>query len=326
MSSESQPGFWSMDFKATRIAGLGDALLVVGLLCTLLSLFGSLHWALDLFTHFRWQYLASCLVAVPWYAWRRSRRMLFWASVSLGVNLALLFGWIGSAQYDSDSTAEPFLKVVSVNVRTENEEVGKVLDFVRTADADAVLFMEVDDFWEEGLQPLKAIYPNSRFESRVDNFGIALYTKLEVEKLEIRHPGEADVPIVVATLKKDGRSFQLAGVHPVPPIGQWNSQHRNEDIKAYAALARESEGPMLLVGDLNSSPWSKGMRILTGGSDLRLGGALNAAMPTWMVGTLVSIPIDHALAQKPLTLLRRSVGPEVGSDHRPIVIEVGWVR
>jgi endonuclease/exonuclease/phosphatase (EEP) superfamily protein YafD len=252
--------------------------------------------------------------------------MLVWASVSLGVNLALLFGWIGGAQYDSDSTAEPFLKVVSVNVRTENEEVGKVLDFVRTADADAVLFMEVDDFWEEGLQPLKAIYPNSRFESRVDNFGIALYTKLEVEKLEIRHPGEADVPIVVATLKKDGRSFQLAGVHPVPPIGQWNSQHRNEDIKAYAALARESEGPMLLVGDLNSSPWSKGMRILTGGSDLRLGGALNAAMPTWMVGTLVSIPIDHALAQKPLTLLRRSVGPEVGSDHRPIVIEVGWVR
>jgi endonuclease/exonuclease/phosphatase (EEP) superfamily protein YafD len=314
-----------MDFKATRIAGLGDALLVVGLLCTLLSLFGSLHWALDLFTHFRWQYLASCLVAVPWYAWRRSRRMLVWASVSLGVNLALLFGWIGGAQYDSDSTAEPFLKVVSVNVRTENEEVGKVLDFVRTADADAVLFMEVDDFWEEGLQPLKAIYPNSRFESRVDNFGIALYTKLEVEKLEIRNPGYA-VPIVVATLKKDGRSFRFVGVHPVPPAGKSNSQYRNEDINAYAALARESEGPMLLVGDLNSSPWSEGMRILTSGSDLRLGGALNAAMPTWMVGTLVSIPIDHALAQKPLTILRRTIGPEVGSDHRPIVIEVGWVR
>jgi endonuclease/exonuclease/phosphatase (EEP) superfamily protein YafD len=53
---------------------------------------------------------------------------------------------------------------------------------------------------------------------------------------------------------------------------------------------------------------------------------LNAAMPTWMVDTLIGIPIDHALAQKPLNILLRTLGPEVGSDHRPILIEVGWVR
>jgi endonuclease/exonuclease/phosphatase (EEP) superfamily protein YafD len=53
---------------------------------------------------------------------------------------------------------------------------------------------------------------------------------------------------------------------------------------------------------------------------------LIAAMPTWMVDTLIGIPIDHALAQKPLNILLRTLGPEVGSDHRPILIEVGWVQ
>lgn len=49
-------------------------------------------------------------------------------------------------------------------------------------------------------------------------------------------------------------------------------------------------------------------------------------MPTWKVGSPLAIPIDHALATKALAITKREVGPDIGSDHRPLLIEVGFVK
>jgi len=48
------------------------------------------------------------------------------------------------------------------------------------------------------------------------------------------------------------------------------------------------------------------------------------AAPSGGAGTVLGIPIDHALATPPLVIARRRIGPDVGSDHRPQLLEVGW--
>ena len=322
--AESNPGFFSLDLRVNRIAGFGDAGLLVGLLSPWLGRLGDFSWFLDLFAHFHWQYLIASVVAVPWFAWRRNRWLLAVSVLSLLLNLALIFGLVRSDQYEDAPHAESFLRAVSINVRTENKEHAKVVDFLLQADADVVFVMEVDFWWEEKLQPLKEKYPHHLFEPRVDNFGVAFFSRIPVLKSEIMTLGAAFVPTVVASLEKGGRHFRLIGVHPVPPSGEENSRFRNDDLLAYAGLAAESTDPVLLVGDLNAAPWSRGMRILTQNGHLRLGNASSAAAPTWMVDTLLRIPIDHALAKRPLVIMNRSIGPEVGSDHRPIIAEVGW--
>jgi endonuclease/exonuclease/phosphatase (EEP) superfamily protein YafD len=42
-------------------------------------------------------------------------------------------------------------------------------------------------------------------------------------------------------------------------------------------------------------------------------------VPAW-----AGIPIDHALATPEFTATAFTVGPDLGSDHRPIVAEFAW--
>jgi endonuclease/exonuclease/phosphatase family metal-dependent hydrolase len=47
--------------------------------------------------------------------------------------------------------------------------------------------------------------------------------------------------------------------------------------------------------------------------------------PTWRTTTPFAIPIDHALCTPPLAIQSREIGPDLGSDHRPQVLEIRWM-
>jgi endonuclease/exonuclease/phosphatase (EEP) superfamily protein YafD len=124
-------------------------------------------------------------------------------------------------------------------------------------------------------------------------------------------------------LQRAGRNLVLVGTHPLPPVGNVAAARRDAQLQATARwLARQPEAALLL-GDLNATPWSYGMRLLTANSGLRL--ATTAGRPTWRVGSPFALPIDHALVSGHLRILAREIGPEVGSDHRPQRIDLGWV-
>ncbi len=314
------------DFFVRRIR----VLVVLGLSATWIALLGDLGWFLDLFSHFRLQYLACCVFAVAWFAWTKSRLGVAISLISLGINVAVITSVGGTKIGETDPSFR--FRVASINVHSSNREAGRVLEFVRQTDADVVFLMEVDDWWEEALQPLKASYPHSQIQARADNFGVAFFSRLEIVESRIQRlsePGDltdSGVPMVVATMKQSGKAFLFIGAHPLPPAGRENSAWRDGQLRAIAQRVIASNGPALLVGDLNATPWSAGMRILTKGSALRLPPPSLVWSPTWMARSPLAIPIDHALAAPPLAVIRRDVGPDVGSDHRPIVVDVGWLR
>jgi endonuclease/exonuclease/phosphatase (EEP) superfamily protein YafD len=304
-------------------------LIVLGLSATWVGLFGDLWWPFDLFAHFRWQYVACCVFAIPWFVWAKSRVGVVISVVSLLLNVALLLGFNrGADRYSSTDAVIPEfrLRVVSINVHTSNRAADKVLDFVRQSDADMVFLMEVDDWWADALAPLKKDYPQSEIEWRGDNFGVAFFSRIAGTRVRMESLGEAGVPTVVAELQYGGKNLQFIGTHPVPPTGPTYSAWRNGQLGILRDLASTSDRPTLLVGDLNATPWSSGMRTLMKNGDFRLPPPNFVWSPTWMARSPLAISIDHALATPPLVILRRDVGPDVGSDHRPIVVEVGWAE
>lgn len=313
--------------RARIRAQLGGTLGILALLALLpswLGLFGSWYWALDLCAHFRWQYLIVGVVIVAWSVWRRRRRIAAFAVLTLLLNLLLIGRLALHAEVDRATLAQDFnLRVVSLNVLTSNPNTQVVLDYLLKSDADVIALIETDQKWLDALAPLQAKYPHHILHPRPDNFGIALFSRLPLQQAGILNLGKSGLPSIEARLDFHGREVRIIATHPVPPYGRAYAGFRDTQLAALAGHVRQAGEAVLLVGDLNATPWSSGMRIATGGN---LGFRSLAApwTPTWRARSIFAIPIDHALCTAPLVITRRAVGPDVGSDHRPIVLNVGW--
>lgn len=310
--------------RVVGLAGLIDAGLMVAISSSGIGLLGDVWWFFDLFSHFRIQYQCVCVTGVAWSLWRNKRALLGVSAAGVVLNFVVMAGLFAGTLPKRATVSEFRLRVVSINVHTSNRSFKKVIDFVRTTNADIVLLLEIDQAWARHLAPLGAEHPHSLIEAREDNFGIAFFSKIYAARLKVEMVGEADVPTILADIKAGGHSFRFVGTHPLPPSGGENSAWRDNQLRELQILASKSDSPVLIVGDLNATPWSAGMRVLSRDGTLRLPAPSMTWQPTWMVGTPLAIPIDHALASGPLVLLQREVGPDVGSDHRPIIVEVGW--
>jgi endonuclease/exonuclease/phosphatase (EEP) superfamily protein YafD len=82
--------------------------------------------------------------------------------------------------------------------------------------------------------------------------------------------------------------------------------------------------PVIVVGDFNATPWSRAMTPLyeVGLRDTMLGRGFSA---TWRREIpMIAIPIDLILIGGRISTQQRWLGPDLGSDHRPVVAELLW--
>ena len=83
----------------------------------------------------------------------------------------------------------------------------------------------------------------------------------------------------------------------------------------------------MVVGDLNTSPWSPVFHDLLRASGLRDGRAGHGIQPTWpSLFPLLWTPIDHCLVSRGLIVQRFQRGPYVGSDHFPLIVDITLSR
>ena len=316
-----------------RVGGLVEAGLFLGLAGSWLGLLGGWHWMLDLCSHFRWQYGVACLLALAWAGWKKRRGLLVAALLTLGLNLGLMARpeW----QAPPGKPVPGFhVRVISFNVLTSNRNHAGVLQWLEAADADVIFLMEVDRVWAKALQPLLRTHPHHLILPKSDNFGLALFSrlplaglrKLDSDVLGIGPHSDPDLCMdsVEARLKIGGRELMIIGTHPVPPMGQEYAAARDRQLQALSHHMAQAGLPVLVIGDLNATPWSHGFRQLS--EKVRLLPAPGAWKPTWRAGSLFAIPIDHALCTPPLLFQSRTIGPGLGSDHRPQAIGLGWAE
>jgi endonuclease/exonuclease/phosphatase (EEP) superfamily protein YafD len=115
----------------------------------------------------------------------------------------------------------------------------------------------------------------------------------------------------------------LLAIHPYPPMSEDRFQERNLVLRAVAAAATQrSADPIMLLGDLNASSFSPIFSEVVGLSGLRdsqLDFGLQRSWPTDHY--LLRIPIDHCLTSPRVVVQQRWLGPHVGSDHLPVLVD-----
>ena len=309
-------------FTSVTICGLLSACGFVVAACTFAGLLGRFWWLLDLCSHFQVQYLISMsiicgLLAVA----RRFKTAAALAACGL-VNLAHVLPYYVPA-WPSPTHNSTRLRLMSSNVNTANQQYGLLKQLIFDKQPDVVLLTEVSPLWLESIREVEAFYPYRKSDAREDNFGIALYSKIPFKTSEIVYVGGAGVPTVAAVLDVSGNELTLVGTHPLPPINALCSTARNDQIDALASFLTPLPGPKILLGDLNVSPWSYHFEKLvsrTGLADSSLGHGLHFTWPSKPF--VMMIPIDFCLVSREIGVEGISVGPDVGSDHYPIVANV----
>jgi endonuclease/exonuclease/phosphatase (EEP) superfamily protein YafD len=303
-----------------RLWGLVQAAGVVGCVATVLGFLGRFHWLLDLFSHFRVQYLLglSCLGLVLLIGRRRKTAIacLMAALLNAMVVLPLFFG----EEVLPTSPTKTF-RVLQLNVNTQQGDPQRVLQLIDEVDPDFIVLEELNRHWIQQLSVLETKYPHSLVSPREDNFGIGLYSKWELLDQQIVEFGSAEVPSAFADLSFEGIAVRVIATHPLPPMSAINFQLRNEQL-AKLAEAVDSGTPTLMLGDFNATPWNYFFRNLLKESGLRDSSRGFGIQPTWpSFSRLLSIPIDHCLHSEQIVIVGREIGPDVGSDHYPVIVE-----
>jgi endonuclease/exonuclease/phosphatase (EEP) superfamily protein YafD len=299
---------------------VGACIVVLGLL-SLTRFVGGWWWFLELFSHYSLHYALCAMVALGiCVAGRR------WRWAALAAVVLVVSGWQPATLFLGRPAVPERglpLRMLFANLSYRNADVDAVVEMVAAANPDVVVFAEVTDFWARGLSTLRGSYPNTLVDPRPGPFGIALFSRVASSAGHVVRLGDSHTPTLYAQLQVDGREIALAGAHPPPPIGTARAGERRAQFADIAARVRDAAGPVVLIGDLNCTPYSPYFRKLLRQSGLRDGRRGFGVKATWPVGLgPLGLPIDHCLVSEGITVTSFTLGPDIGSDHRPIAIEL----
>lgn len=320
------PGQFRAEGRAISIlVVLAQTMVLAVFLGSLAGFLGGVHHYLELLSHLKLQYLMIALVCLLVFVALHAWWSALFACFMVALNLVTVLPW-----YIPPPTAplqEPSypLKVLSANVESRNQDFAEFLRYVTEEHPDVVIIQEATEPWIQRLQVLEERFPYYTALPRPRGVGIALYSRLPVAQFDVIALGSERLPGLLARLTRGGGVLSVVAVHPRPPHRHHDFRQRNEQLRDAASIVQALPAPKILVGDLNTSPWSPYYAQLvrhTGLSNARQGFGVLPTWPTFLPAPVGMIPIDHCLVSPDIRVLRMSTGRHIGSDHLPIVVDM----
>jgi len=302
---------------AVRRLGIATTSLVVLALAAAWLLGWIPQWAALLVEHFRVQLVAIGVVACVAAAALRTRGLFDVALITTLLHALLIVPDLTAARRAVPDGVP--VRVLLLNVHTESTTYAEVRALIAAEDPDVVALVEVSQTWLGELAPALARYRHRIEAPRDDNAGVALYTR---ETLGGRVEGGAR-PTIVGELAIGGARFAMTVLHPFPPLTEARLAQQRAQLEQVAGWAAASTLPTIVMGDFNTTPWTRVFARFLGNSglcDSRSGFGVQASFPT--TSALARIPIDHLLASCAIGVRDRRIGDDVGSDHLPVIVDL----
>lgn len=325
-------------FAAWCVGFIGSSSLVLGFLAFMIQTF-AFHAG-----------LAAGVLLLLVLAYRRWRPAL-----ALSVGVLVTLGPPG-LRFVSRSSVEPVdddttLTVLSCNLMYGRADPNMLIAWIDEIDPDVIVLQEYSGMWPEVVElRLRERYPHVWEEPRRDAFGQATLSKVPL--LEVSRsvwPGDWGIPSGRVTIEHVGRKVDVTNVHVYPPVNMRWFDAQGEQVTAFSWSAEERLGEdqisdgygpavagSVMIGDFNS-PWHTGhMAPLQSDSawGVRYLWEAHAEIgrnrgSTWgpsrgLLSLAPGLRLDHAVYGGNLGPVFSVVGPEVGSDHRPIAVGFRW--
>lgn len=189
---------------------------------------------------------------------------------------------------------------------------------------DVLLLQEYTPEWSAALKSVTATYPHQLGRIQDDPFGIWFGSRLPLEELRVEDVGARRFPVIIARIKANARTVRFLGAHATNPVAPSRAGLWRDQFEEYAeVLTSGIDETRIVAGDLNATPFC-----LTFGNFLKAANLRDSALGHGLGSTWFSpvpgcgLPIDHVLLTPSLEVLEREIGPDTGSDHRPLRLKL----
>lgn len=304
------------------------------------ALFSTQHWAFDSLAQFLlpslWTLVAAPVVLIGCLL---VSRVSVWHAITLPASIAALI--VGASivrSSDATSPANGFrLSVYQHNIYVENTVFERVVETVERTDPDIIALVEARD---STLAPFEARlaerwpYTAGPRSVKQSYARLRLFSKYEIIGYTVQKR-DYEPATLNAQLKTPAGEITVLIAHFTRP---WPFKPPESQMRHYRALEdilRDINGPAVLLGDFNSTPWGRIGRPLQTDHGFQL--ANQPAIGTWpgrvniddMMDTVglprfATIPIDLAFCRGGAVCTAHRVGENLGSDHRYTQFEV-WL-
>jgi len=210
------------------------------------------------------------------------------------------------------------------NVKMSNHEAVRYLALVDQVNPDVVQVIELSQWWQEQLGPLRTAYPYYVEEPHENAYGMGLYSRIPLTNVKTYHFAGATTPTLYAELAfPAGSQVAFYGVHPRPPLPSNLVAVADRELLKVARQVRQASLPVVVAGDFNDVPWSytlREFRRISGLQALRHGRGFYNTFGVerfWL-----RFPLDHIYLSPQLGLVKFERLPPFGSDHFALLATV----
>ncbi|MBL8556599.1 MAG: endonuclease/exonuclease/phosphatase family protein [Phenylobacterium sp.] len=282
---------------------------------------------LDVLTHFAPLYLAPAFVALllAGFAARPMRAPIALAALGAIVAVAALVGpefLSRGTDPRAAANAPEQLKVIQFNAWGRNEKAREAVAWLLAQDPDIIVI-------EEGGR-LRDMLLDAGFQSSCKSCSASVLARAKpVRSFAERRAGGRSSYVASATYADARGEFTVVAIHRFWPVrfARYAAQTR----KLEALIAGLPKERLILAGDFNSTPWSFDRRR----EDVEFGLVRRTrALFSWPAAKISHnrlpapfpyLPIDHVYAGPGWATVRVERGPELGSDHYPVVVTLAPV-
>jgi endonuclease/exonuclease/phosphatase (EEP) superfamily protein YafD len=220
----------------------------------------------------------------------------------------------------ADTAASPAaLKIATANLFFHNTQVARLVPILRAASPDLVMLEEFTPTAQAELKELRAAYPYRVEVPDETPYGIALLSRYALRSAR-SFPLGATRAIEARVIGPEA-PFTIVGVHLRSPTSAEGAAERDRQLLLLADLRAGISGPVVVIGDFNTTPFSPffiDWLAASGLRDTRRGFSYTPTWPSFL--PILRIPIDHCFVSHEfrLTGSRRLEG--FGSDHFPLLV------
>jgi endonuclease/exonuclease/phosphatase (EEP) superfamily protein YafD len=292
-------------------------------LATLLGFFGTAWWPLDVLADWRLLYTLVLVPAAIVCGLGYSRLSAVVFLVAAIVNMWLIAPlWLDEQALPA---TEDRVRVVSLDIGSAPDVRQEVIEWANTVEGDIIVLANAGGTWTRIVEQLAVPYRIVNEDPGLTGGTLVLARNGIPVTLETAPPGLGAVDIVLTVPLAD-QELTILGYSVERPVSASSTEERLDEFASINAAMRRMTGPVVVVGNLEASRWSKAFaRISEGLTNSEDGFGYLATYPASdlpLIADYAGIPVDHALYLGAITVGHRRISPDLGTDHRALVVDL----